>query len=276
MERMPKNGELYRHFKNKLYQVLTIATHSETGEQLVIYQALYGEYGVYARPLDMFLSEVDREKYPQAVQKYRFERVDLKGETNESANGDCTDTERNVTTGAFIREESRSTEYESDQQEIKQQKAASRHSEMSARENILQEKEQREAASGHPEMSAGANILQEKEQQEAASRHPEMPAGANITQEKEQQKVCRPEIRRGRAVTGTGVDPKFMAFLDTDDLDEKYDILLSMRDDITDRMVNNMAVVLDVVIPEGDLYDRYEQLKTCVRTKQRYENFRLR
>lgn len=254
MERMPKNGELYRHFKNKLYQVLTIATHSETGEQLVIYQALYGEYGVYARPLDMFLSEVDREKYPQATQKYRFERVDLKGETNESANGDCSDTERNVTTAAFIREESHSTERESDQQERKQQNVASRHS----------------------EMSAGANILQEKEQQEAASGHPEMPAGANITQEKEQQKVCRPEIRRGRAVTDTGVDPKFMAFLDTDDLDEKYDILLSMRDDITDRMVNNMAVVLDVVIPEGDLYDRYEQLKTCVRTKQRYENFRLR
>lgn len=276
MERMPKNGELYRHFKNKLYQVLTIATHSETGEQLVIYQALYGEYGVYARPLDMFLSEVDREKYPQAVQKYRFERVDLKGETNEGSNGACSDTERNVATAAFIREESRSTEYESDQQEIKQQKAASRHSEMSARENRLQEKAQWEAASRHPEMSAGENRLQEKEQQKAASGHPEMPAGANITQEKEQQKVCRPEIRRGRAVTGTGVDPKFMAFLDTDDLDEKYDILLSMRDDITDRMVNNMAVVLDVVIPEGDLYDRYEQLKTCVRTKQRYENFRLR
>lgn len=258
MERMPKNGELYRHFKNKLYQVLTIATHSETGEQLVIYQALYGEYGVYARPLDMFLSEVDREKYPQAVQKYRFERVDLKGETNEGTSGACTDTERNVTTGAFIREESRSTECESDQQERKQQNADSRHSEMLTGANRLQEKEQQEAASGHPEMPAGANITQEKEH------------------EKEQQKVCSPEIRRGRAVTGTGVDPKFMAFLDTDDLDEKYDILLSMRDDITDRMVNNMAVVLDVVIPEGDLYDRYEQLKTCVRTKQRYENFRLR
>lgn len=276
MERMPKNGELYRHFKNKLYQVLTIATHSETGEQLAIYQALYGEYGVYARPLDMFLSEVDREKYPQATQKYRFERVDLKGETNESANGDCPDAERNVTTAAFIREESRSTEYESDQQERKQQNAASRHPEMSSWTNRMQEKEQRETTSGHPEMSARANRLQEKEQQNAASGHPEMPAGANITQEKEQQKVCRPEIRRGKAVTDTGVDPKFMAFLDTDDLDEKYDILLSMRDDITDRMVNNMAVVLDVVIPEGDLYDRYEQLKTCVRTKQRYENFRLR
>ena len=193
MQRIPRSGEFYRHFKNNLYQIVTVATHTETGGKLVVYQALYGDYGIYARPLEMFVSEVDREKYPQAVQKYRFERVENPGD---------------------------------------------------AQETVRAEKAQKEAGVKAVELGEAKQI------------------GAA------EAKAAETEL--------DGVNPKLLAFLDADDTEEKYQILISMRDEIDDSLINNMAVAMDVVIPDGDVQKRYEQLKVCLKTKQRYELDRLR
>lgn len=205
VRQLPKSGEFYRHFKNKLYQIITIAKHSETGEQLVIYQALYGDFGVYARPLEMFMSEVDHEKYPDVTQKYRFERVELSSNT--------------VT------------------------------------ETQVKDHTQREYA------AENRNLLENSEKQSLAD---------SFEQSENMGLSSREEEYEG------GINPKVLEFLDSEDFDERYNILVALRDEIDDQMINTLAVALDVVIPEGDIDDRYDQLKMCLRTRQRYESNRLR
>ena len=82
-----REGDLVQHFKREwvsehtaeyLYKVLAFAQHTETGEKLVIYQAMYPPFKICARPYGMFMSEVDREKYPEVKQKYRFEKIEFK------------------------------------------------------------------------------------------------------------------------------------------------------------------------------------------------------
>lgn len=201
MECVPNSGEIYRHFKNKLYQVITVAEHSEDGQKLVIYQALYGTFKTYARPLEMFLSEVDHEKYPNVEQKYRFERVEL---TQEKV----------------------------------------------VEEQVL-------------ETTTGSGSVQE----------------VDITE----QEQCAVSVHEETAKSDSegsfyeqGVEPGLLAFLDEENWDMKYNILVSLRDKMTDRLVDNLAVALDVVIPEGPLDERYEQLKFSLRTRQKYESQHLR
>lgn len=153
MIRIPKANEVYRHFKGNLYQVLTIAEHSETGEKLVIYQALYGEGKVYARELADFCAELDPLKYPEASQQYRFE-------------------------------------------------------------------------------------LQEPEEK--------------------------------------ALDPFVMDFLEADNCEDRLNILAGCKHQITDDMINTMAMAIDVEVPEGDIMDRYENLKNCLLTIKKFEGRRLR
>lgn len=199
----PLPGEKYLHFKNKLYQVIAVAKHSETMEPYVVYQALYGDFGVYIRPYDMFVSEVDHEKYPEVTQKYRFAYVDhTKNETLRTERAE------------------------------------------------------------HKKIPVNQNV----EQQENV---PAVTAAVSTAELQEQNMVQR------ESDVEEQIDPWLLRFLDTDTMEEKYQIVCDIKNDITDRLIDDLAVAVDVVIPEGKLSDRYDQLKYCIRTRQKYEQTSL-
>lgn len=199
----PLPGEKYLHFKNKLYQVIAVAKHSETMEPYVVYQALYGDFGVYIRPYDMFVSEVDHEKYPEVTQKYRFAYVDhTKNETLRTERAE------------------------------------------------------------HKKIPVNQNV----EQQENV---PDVTAAVSTAKLQEQNMVQR------ESDVEEQINPWLLRFLDTDTMEEKYQIVCDIKNDITDRLIDDLAVAVDVVIPEGKLSDRYEQLKYCIRTRQKYEQTSL-
>lgn len=222
MDRTPKSGEFYRHFKNKLYQVVGVATHSETKEKLVIYKALYGTFEIYARPLDMFVSEVDHVKYPEVAQKYRFEHVKI------------------LENGEVV-----SLEEDSDE-------SATAHTDV----NVLED-----TAIITDETSDANEKVVVRAQSEAGMQGADNVQNETTASKNEQHDVSDHQ----------GVNPKLMEFLDAETMEDKYNVLVSMRDDITDRLIDDMAVVVDVVVPEGDLMTRYDDLKFAIRTRQRYE-----
>ena len=201
MQEIPRSGEIYRHFKNKLYQIITVAKHTETNEDMVIYQALYGTFGIYARPLTMFLSKVDSEKYPNATQTYRFEKV----ESSDLCKPNDT-----------------------------------------------------------PVAEASAQTPQQKTN--SVAQHAPVP---NATAPTEVNPANNEEDL-------SGVNPNLLAILDTDTYEQKYKLLCNMRDDMDDRLINDLSVALDIAVDDGPIERRYEQLKSALATLCKYEVNRLR
>lgn len=213
MSNKPMPQQIYRHFKGNLYRIVTLAEHTETGEELVVYQALYGDYRVYARELSMFLEKVDKEKYPQAQQEHRFELVEEILQPFSSGKA-VQQTEGKHSTEQSIRQE----------QSVPQEK------------HILQEEK----------------IRQDKD----AFRE----SGAAAENEKEE----------------LNIDPLVLDFLDAGSYEERLNILAALHPRITDEMINTMAVSVDLEIEEGDVQKRYEELKNCLLTLEKFECNRLR
>lgn len=192
MRSVPRAQEIYKHFKGNVYQIITIAEHSESGEKMVIYQAMYGDFKVYARPLDMFMEKVDRQKYPEVKQEYRFEKVEPAGMVCEKP----------------------------------------------------------------VEVKVKPVEISRPAKEEGAS-----------SQQKVTQDASEEELQ---------LDPLLLDFLDADTYEEKLNILAALHSRITDDMITTMAIACDVEVAEGDLEVRYNQLKSCLLTLDRYEINRVR
>lgn len=189
----PKPQEMYRHFKGNIYQIRCLAKHSETGEMMVVYQAMYDTFQIYVRPLAMFMEEVDFEKYPDARQQYRFE--------------------------------------------------------------LLQGSELVSGSRAAEEPVSGSQAVEEPVKESDAG-----PEGTEGAEEMQQ----------------LNIDPLVMEFLEADTYEQRLNILAALRSRITDEMINTMAMAVDLEIKEGDVEERYEELKSCLLTFEKYECNRLR
>lgn len=183
---------------------------------MVVYQAMYDTFQIYVRPLDMFMEEVDRVKYPDVKQKYRFELL------------------RDIELAPPVQEE------------------RFRHAEPAEREKSLVQEEPQ----------ADATVIKQAETSEQTESY-------SMLQE---QRV----VRTDESDEQINIDPLVMEFLDADTYEQRLNILAALRHRITDEMINTMAVAVDLEIKDGDVEERYEELKNCLLTFEKYECNRLR
>lgn len=215
----PKPQEMYRHFKGNIYQIRCLAKHSETGETMVVYQAMYGTFEIYVRPLAMFMEEVDKVKYPDARQKYRFELIQ---EMESAPVPQTTKTEDGTA--------------------------------QSLTKSLLRE-------------VSGRAGQAEAETNRRSYTQPDIGAAAEST---------TTEALAAEADEQLNIDPLVMEFLEVDTYEERLNILAALRHRITDEMINTMAIAVDLEIKEGDVEERYEELRNCLLTFEKYECNRLR
>lgn len=254
----PIPQQIYRHFKGNLYQVLTIAKHSETGEELVIYQALYGDFGVYARPLSMFVSEVDHAKYPEVQQRMRFEAVDrtLLGDEKRfaGARSASLDAQRDVDDRIITSRRILDTNPIA----ANVQTAAAQS--YGTREKIVVTPARKPAAEDtFPAVHEMAEVDLTKKSS-ADNRH--FDDFMNKTVEEEAEEL--------------NLNPMVVEFLDSDSAKARIQILERLRPIVTDEMIDIMAMAIDVEVDPGDVYDRLSDLKNCLDTMARFETERLR
>lgn len=299
MNRIPKPGELYRHYTGEVYQILTVAKHSETDERLVVFQAMYGTFDTYASPLSLFISEVDHQKYPRVKQQYWFDQIkktqlaqeplmseqQTADETSGTVEGRIQQQEID---GKFKEPETRlprgiegriGAAGETNQQEINiaGQAAEAHVNQPKAEQPKIKAtvKTVERPYTCSPAESKRAFREEGRKSEDIESSYLQRRRRQIADRESRREQFLKPK-KQESATDELRANPCLLKFLDADTYEAKYQVLTEIQDEMTDRLIDDMAVVLDVVIPEGPLNDRYYQLRNIILTRQKYETIRYR
>lgn len=250
MERKrPVPGAFYRHFKGNIYQVRELAKHSETGEEMVVYQGMYPPFQVWVRPLSMFLDRVDHEKYPECHQQYRFEPIVFQNTLQqdmirESGSNSGTDTVAGQETN--------------------------RMSVQKTGQSISEDKVQKQLQKAE---GAGETAREQKQLQG-------MDSAIKPVSDGELREILIND-QGEKLLTGRMADEEvarrgFLALLDAETYREKRQILVGLREYLNELYLNNLAAALDIVLEEGSSQEHYDTLLHCLETYEKYEGGRLR
>ncbi|MBR6224041.1 MAG: DUF1653 domain-containing protein [Lachnospiraceae bacterium] len=235
----PLAGEFYKHFKGKLYQIVTIAHDASNLDKVVVYQALYAPFRTYVRALNDFMSLVDREKYPESEQDFRFEQVYM-----TSSEGDH----------PIVPLKTSITPLEDDPADIDYEKYG-------------------EIENQRKEIDGERRVIIEDQVKGALEDHIGDPNPNSV-----QYVDSLGQTFHGRPMTkeetNEGVDPRLLAFFDARSFTEKLAIYDHMRDGITEKILDDIACVLDIAPAKGSLDERYDHIREDLVTFASFERKR--
>ncbi len=282
MDRLPRTGEFYRDISDKTFQIVTIAVHTGTGEQMVVYQALFGDFGVYTQPVQQFTEnfknqkELDaskepyRQKTPGAVRDQNTVGF-LRNLQNAAGNyGNSQNTadqplqpqnQADVSAAVqkdtgFAKSPADRSKDDGDARQPQQKTRPHTQSPAEARRILRQSQNRTDTA-------AGDSYYDEKRRRQMEERE-------------QRREMFRKSQKHESATEELRANPCLLKFLEADTYEEKFHVLNTIQNDMTDRLIDDIAVVLDVVIPEGPLNDRFHQLRNIILTRQKYETNRFR
>jgi len=262
MKMIPKTGELYKDFTDKIYQVITVAVHAETGEQIVVYQAMSGDYGVYARSLQHFTGEDGRQQLFQKVERAgRQPAEDQQGGNLPLQSGAEPACSSKQQSGSIWEQPENVRQSEKSWKQERQTGYAAKAEPRPRTQSPAESK--RVLRQSISETSGEGTYYDEKRRRQMEERE-------------QRREMFRRSERHESATEELRANPCLIKFLEADTYEEKFHVLNEIQNDMTDRLIDDIAVVLDVVIPEGALNDRFHQLRNIILTRQKYETNRFR